>query len=406
MAKKNASAEQRARDLLSDEMQSSLESIGVILYVSMLEDAAKELDHGLLKYQVLERAMQRTEASGDEKHADLLRMQVMAEASPAGKDLEKLGLMAKRLAYFDAHGDSMDDREDMERMLMWQYKYTLLTLGDFPLVDRKQLLDAADDFDRRSASFDPTRHSQLSVRRRLFERLGMVDEALAVHEDLIVAERGSISDCEACIVGSHVTFFSQLRMPDRVRQALTPFLERDDLKCTSQPGYSMNFAARLMLQLGDDDLAVRCHLRGLELPTDSPGKLDTYAEQILFQIRTGNEDSAGKIVDRSMPLAALAQNPTDQMLFSLAVLVWLRRMKALGSKSLPFSLPASASLESTRGEYDIDALISWAQSTADGFIRDFNNRAGNNYYTQKIEFDLAVLDNIHPLAIGKKRKRK
>ena len=134
--------------------------------------------------ELAEEAVRLADAHNDLKQGFQTRRQLTEAAVFAGRPDVMLVAFSWRLAQCDR-----DPAQFKERELLWEYKWVVDNLPDFPQVTRGQIEAALADMERRYRRCGSTMHGYYQKRRAVLMDMGDLEGARAADADL--ARRGA-----------------------------------------------------------------------------------------------------------------------------------------------------------------------------------------------------------------------
>ncbi|HEX8068997.1 MAG TPA: hypothetical protein VF546_03535 [Pyrinomonadaceae bacterium] len=292
------------------------------------------------------------------------------------------------LAQYDRHPHASSLVDTYK--LLWRYKWIMANIAGFPQVTRAQLDEMLADMERRYRAAGYGLRPVWSARYRVAKVCGDRELAFEAYNTMRAMSRDLLSDCAACDLDEQVTFHI---WSGKHAQALS-LAERllsGGLRCATVPQRTYARVLWPLFRLGRYDDAAYYHLKGYRLITGSRDWVDEYADHMLFLALTDNLDRAVALFARHLRFALKAVNQKDKFLFLRAAWFLCARLAAKGRATLKLRLPRAFPAYERTGLYETARLAAWLEAETRAIAARFDERDGNDYYTQLVA-EVATFD--------------
>lgn len=378
-------------------MSNSVDAGGRMEIRRLLRTAAT-LPEGYAKIGLLEQAVRQADVLGDLDVQYSTRESFVRAATFGGRPDLALIAHAWRLGHSDAHPDKYDQFD-----LLWQYKWVIHSLVQFPQLTRGQIVAAIEDFDQRAAREGHSRYAAEWCRLKNAREMGDLKSAKEAYERIQNCRRDSLCDCRACVRTDEVRLLADLGDNGGAIREAEPILA-GRLRCAEVP--HMTLAALLMPYFLLDQLeeAAQCHRRGYRLVCNNPALLLETGEHLAFAAMTGNTARAMDLLGKHLATALETPRARDRFEFlrsSLLAIMCAAREKSKLKLRLPNNLPISR----PDGVYSAEDLQQWLRSMADDLAAQFDRRNENTYFRQRLDSCAAMVQMVKPYPLTRKKAK-
>ncbi|HEX8459444.1 MAG TPA: hypothetical protein VF656_19285 [Pyrinomonadaceae bacterium] len=356
---------------------------------------ALSMPDGDTKTALLEEAVRLADICGNFKLQCGARELLIHAATFGGAPEKALVAYSWMLAQYDRRPEDVD-----EWQTLWQYKWILDTIANFPQIGKAQILDMLDDMAARYQRAGYSLRPNYLMRARLYK---FWDDAEATRCFLKGRElpRDQMSDCAACELNDEVNFFIHAEFDEQALEAAEPIM-RGRMKCASIPRNTFAHLLLPLVRLGYLEEAVELHLRGYRLVAESPkGALSNAAEHITFLVLTENFERAVSIFERHLADASAIADALTKFDYYLAGWFLLERLPgASGRTTLKLRLPRTLSVHEESGTYRLETLAAWFLEQCEALAARFDARNESDYFTRQIKETAALKELIAPHPIS------
>jgi hypothetical protein len=356
---------------------------------------AYRLGDGDAKIALLEEAARIADICGDSKLAFDARELLVHAATFGGAPEKALVAFSWMLAQYDREGQG----EVVELTVLWQYKWILDSIANFPQIGKAQILEMLDDMAARYRRAGYSLRPNYLMRNRLYK---FWDEAEAARYFHLGHEtpRDDMSDCRTCELNDVVGFALREGDDARAVELASPIME-GRMRCSSIPKITFANLLLPLVRLGRMDEAVGLHLEGYRLVAlAAKGSLSSAAEHLEFLVVTENFDRAVRIFDKHLADASTLADAATKFDYYLASWFLLDRLGERGRATLKLPhVPRALPVYEESGTYTVARLAAWFLEQCETLAARFDARNESDYYTRSIR-KAAALKNLttpHPI---------
>lgn len=364
--------------------------------VDELRQQAAALDWGPAKVALLEEAVRLADLSGDVELGFDSRAELIKAATFSGSPEKAVVAFTWNLAQLDR---GAVDRPESESL--WNYKYIINKITEFPQISRDQILGALADFERRVERSGLGMRPVHKVRHSVAWEMGDFDEARAAYARWQRSPRGELSDCPACDLDAEVWHLAEARRDEEAVAHAAPILA-GRMRCTLVPQITLAMLLLPLVRLGRLPEAMRYHRRGYRMIARNPYFLEKAGQHIEFLALTHNLPRGVKLFEAHLPWAIGTYNLFHRFRFSLSAAFLFDRLQASGTTTLRLRLPASFAGYQASGSYQVGELSSWVASDAAELARRFDLRNGNDAFARQIEASRELAALVTPFPVKPK----
>ncbi|MFB4313462.1 hypothetical protein [Actinomadura sp. 21ATH] len=365
--------------------------------VQELMGRAYALPYGEARTVVTEEALRRAEELGDPRVTFDVRMELGSAYEFGGEPMKTFTTFSRCLAEYDADPGALG--EAAEHRLLWQYKWIVYSLTQFPEVPLDRTRAALDDMERRYKLGGHSLQAVYGRRARVAKHLGNGDAADRWFAMWHTTPRDELSDCAGCDPTGKV---SHLRWRGRDEEALAvaePVLQ-EQLNCAEQPQAILTGLLPVFLRTGRLEDARNAHLLGYRLMRARLNELAYIGEHVEFCARTGNEARGLEIVQRHLGWLDRAPSPYAEMRFAASAALLLRRVEEAGHGDVMIARPVAAGGPVESVEVAVGELRAELAERALAVAARFDARNGNEHQSGLVRelLDAEPLADRLPLA--------
>ncbi|WP_433329105.1 hypothetical protein [Spirillospora sp. CA-294931] len=290
-----------------------------------LMNRAGELPYGEARTVLVEDALRRAEATGDERLAFGVRMALTTAYQYGGEPARAFTTFSRCLAEHDRDPARFDE----EHRLLWHFKWIVNSLTLFPEIPLDRTYAVLDDMERRYRQGGHSLQAVYHYRHVVARHVGDDAEADAWFARWAGAERDELSDCEGCDPTGKVRHLASRGSDEEALAVAAPVLNAE-LDCSEQPQSILTALLPVYLRTGRAEEARDAHRRGYRLVRSSLADLSEISEHLRFCAVTGNEARGMEILQRHLGWLDRAPSPYAAMRFAAAGALLLRRLDELG----------------------------------------------------------------------------
>ncbi|TDD30687.1 hypothetical protein E1287_28845 [Actinomadura sp. KC06] len=296
---------------------------------------SQELPYGEAKTVLVEDALRRAEATGDDVLAFHVRVRLTDAYRYGGEPVKAFATFSRSLADHDRDPGRYDETHG----LLWQMKAIVSSLTLFPEIPLDKTYTVLDDMERRykagGHSLQAVYHYRNVVARHVGD--GSADEWYAKWR---AAERDELSDCEGCDPTGMARHLVEAGRHEEAFEIAAPVLNAT-LTCNEQPQSIQTAMLPVYLRTGRAEQAADAHRRAYRVHRARLADLSDVAEHLEFCAITGNEARGLEIVQRHLGWLDRAPSVHAEMEFCAAAALVLGRIAAAGHGEATVRRPAA-----------------------------------------------------------------
>jgi len=287
----------------------------------LLEDA-RDMPYGAAKTLLVEEAVRTADAAGDVELAFEARMELV-EAYQFGAEPGKSFVpFSWCVAAYDAEPDR---HAEHLHSLLWDFKWMVGNLTDFPEIPLMRTYAVLDDMERRWREGGHSLHAVHRYRELVAAHVGDVATELEQFRLWCAAPRDSLSNCIGCDPTGKIEHLTRHQRHGEAVDLAAPVLQ-GRMTCREQPRQILTALLRPYVHTGQYAEAADAHRRAYRSLRDDRGELEPIANHVEFCALTGNEVRALELVERHLSWIDDAPSPHAEMSFATAAALALRRM--------------------------------------------------------------------------------
>jgi tetratricopeptide (TPR) repeat protein len=350
--------------------------------VYALMTRAQELPYGEARTVLVEDALRRAEAAGDEVLAFRVRVRLTDAYQFGGEPAKAFATFGRTLAEHDRDPGRFDE----PLVLLWQMKAVVSSLTKFPEIPLDRTRAVLDDMERR---YRAGGHSLQAVYRRrhiVARHLGdpSADEWFAKWR---AAQRDQLSDCEGCDPTGMVAHLADAGRYEEAAEIAAPVLA-SELSCKEQPQGIQTAMLPVYLRTSRPEAAADAHRRAYRAHRRQVADLGDIADHLEFCALTGNDARGLEIVQRHLGWLDRAPHAHAEMMFAAAAAAVLGRVAASGRDGVTVRRPASGGRPA--GDVPVAELRAELEGRATDLAARFDARNGTSHQGDKVRALLAA----------------
>ncbi|MFG2017455.1 hypothetical protein [Actinomadura geliboluensis] len=343
---------------------------------------SQELPYGEARTVLVEDALRRAEAAGDDVLAFHVRVRLTDAYRYGGEPAKAFATFSRTLAEHDRDPGRFDDTHG----LLWQIKAIVSSLTLFPEIPLDRTYAVLDDMERRykagGHSLQAVYHYRNVVARHVGD--GTADEWYVKWR---AAERDELSDCEGCDPTGMARHLIEAGRHEEAFEVAAPVLSAQ-LNCNEQPQSIQTALMPVYLRLGRPEQAADAHRRAYRVHRARLADLSDIAEHLEFCAVTGNEARGLEILQRHLGWLDRAPSTHAAMEFSAAAALLLGRLAAAGHGAATVRRPAADGRPAA--DVPLDELRAELAGRATELAARFDARNGTSCQGDKVCGTLAA----------------
>ncbi len=347
--------------------------------LNALEEKVWETEDPASRLALLEEGIRLADSHNDIESGYEWRQMLINDAVFVGYPEKMLVAFSWCLAQVDKNPEEYDPTS-----ILWQYKWVVDRLPEFPQISLSQMEDALQDMAKRYEAYGASLRPVYKLRHKI---------AMAVH-DRPAAEKwfhewrkaaiDSLCDCRACEQNDlveHLVASGDLVAAKREAQPL--FTKK--MTCSEIPDLTYSRMLLPLAKLGKLDDADRYQKLGYKCGKDNRDFLSEMGDNILYLVLRGDMAKAKKILEKHLLWALETVALRPRFAFYLAAVVLLEKLAQAGKATHNFQFPRTFPLYQEIGTYDLAALIDWFHRELQDLAQRFDTRNGNDAFRRKVE---------------------
>jgi hypothetical protein len=347
--------------------------------IDELLDRATGMRPGPTQVALTEEAVNLADHHNDVEAGFQARLEHVSATLFAGLPDRMLVAFSWMLAQFDRDPHAFDAHR-----LLWQYKWVVNALPDFPQITRTQIEEMFTDMERRYRKFGASMQTIFFKKRGVAYKMGDAERAAEANRAMIGQPRDDLSDCLACEVDSQVEYhFIQRDYEQGVLKAAPILNGRYSCSEVPQVTYAQILIPLLRLDRGDE--AMGHHLVGYKMIARNPVEfIPQLAENMEFLTLSENLPRAVRLFEKHLILALESPCPEWRFRFFLAAKLLCERLAESGRDSVKLRMPDAFPIRTESGKYQTSELADWFAGDLTALAQRFDARNGNDHFARRI----------------------
>lgn len=341
-----------------------------------LMSEAWELPEGPAQVAALEEAVRLADATQDDDLSYHARDALIRAAVFGGCSERAITALSWCLAMSDKDPDAFPVYD-----LMWQYKWIVPSLPEFPAVSRQQIMRMLEDFASRTRQLGWGTRTIEYLRWKVAFDMGDLDVAAESYVTWKKLPRDENSDCHACEADAIVEYLIIIGNDDEALKAAQPIFS-GRLSCAEVPEVTHGIVITPLLRLGRVDEAGEHFQSGYRKVSRNPEYLETVARYVIYLIRANRMNDAARLFRKHLPWSLASREGLAKFRFDTAAALFLERL-AESRKQFKVQLPESFPGYQESGQYVTAELAATLRSRANQLTQQFDQRNGNDYYSRE-----------------------
>ncbi|MET8528139.1 hypothetical protein [Micromonospora sp. NPDC005172] len=344
---------------------------------------AYALPRGPVRFAALDAVFRHADAAGDVPFAFSARMNAISDFRHGGDPTRAFLAFSWCLATADRQPEVVHAHHT--RTLLWDFKWIVWALPQFPDIPLERTMAVLDDMQRRYQLAGHSLHAVHQHRWLVAHHVGDMAAAQEAYDRMVTAKRDSMSDCQACVPSGQVRHLTSLGRYDEAITIGEPFKRGG---CTEQPQWMLSELLTPYLRTGRFDEAVEAHRDGYRRIRADRHHLDNLAQHVLFCGLTGNEARGLELVERHLSWLERPSSPYAAMEFAASAALVLGRLRATGHADLTLSRRSDDGTR--RWEATVAEVHDEVAAQARTIAARFDVRNGNRHQSERIEARMAA----------------
>ncbi|WP_020519689.1 tetratricopeptide repeat protein [Catelliglobosispora koreensis] len=339
---------------------------------------AQAMPDGPAKFQALDMAIRHADASGDAKLAFEFRHESIETFTFGGDDRRAFLAFSQSLAAYDRDPTVADDYS--EHTILWQFKWVVNALPDFPDIPLDRTYAVLDDMQRRYLLGGHSLHAVHQARWQIAMHVGDFDAAARSYHDMVTSKMDSLANCSVCVPSAQTRYLSEIGKFEEAVKVGGP-VKRG--WCRRQPRWVQAYLMLPYLNTGQHAEAAEAHRNSYRQMRTDHTDLGGIGLHLTFLGRSGNETRGLEVVEKHLPWLEVSPSPADSLQFAAPAALVLNRLSANGFGDT--TLLGRASATGRRQETTVDALRGELAAFARDLAAKFDARNGTSHQSELAE---------------------
>jgi hypothetical protein len=341
---------------------------------------ANSMRHGPTQVAMIEEAVNLAEQHNDVAVGFDARLEYVSATLFAGLPDRMVVAFAWMFVQFDR-----DLAAYNAHRLLWQYKWVVNALPDFPQITRAQIEEMFADMERRYRAHGASMQALWFKKRAVAYKMGDWAAAAAAHRAMAGLYRDDLSDCHACEVDARVEYHFMEREYEQGVAAAGPIL-RGRLSCSEVPQVTYAQLLIPLLRLSGTDEATQHHLVGYQMIARNPVEfIPQLGEHVEFLALSDNLPRAVRLLEKHLILALETPCPAWRFRFFLAAKLLWEQLAETGRDIVKMKLPDAFPARTESGQYRPTDLAAWFTADLAEWVSRFDARNGNDFFRRRID---------------------
>ncbi|MGW0607545.1 hypothetical protein [Streptomyces sp. NPDC002640] len=272
-----------------------------------------------------------------------------------------------------------------ERSLLWNMKWMIYNVHQFPEIPLERAHDLLEDMERRYRLGGHSLHAVLQHRGLIAESVGELEAAQAHYERMARTPRDHLSDCSGCVPSSQTRTLVAL---GRDEEAIAVGEPARTSWCTDQPQWINSELLLPYLRTGQPHKALEAHRTAYRLLREKPYHLAELGLHLMFCLHTGNPERGFDLVERHLHWLDRPRTPLAEADFAAAAVAVLRTLEERGEGDRPVR-PRTAA-ERGGGPVTVASLAAGLRERVLRLADRFDARNGNGYQGERLRERMAA----------------
>ncbi|NYV73989.1 hypothetical protein, partial [Streptomyces sp. UH6] len=293
--------------------------------VRQLYAEANRMPAGPAKFAALEQVVRHADALGLVEFAFQVRMDATSVFHNNGAAQKAMVAFSWCLAAYDREPERFGAYA--ERGLLWNLKWMIYNVHQFPEIPLRRAWDLLEDMERRYRRGGHSLHAVLQHRGLIAESVGELERAQEYYEQMARTPRDRLSDCAGCVPSSQTRTLVAL---GRDAEAIEVGEPARTSWCSDQPQWINSELLLPYLRTGQPHKALEAHRTAYRRIREKPYHLAELALHLMFCVHTGNPERGLDLVERHLHWLDSPRTPLADADFCAAAVAVLRTLDERG----------------------------------------------------------------------------
>lgn len=336
--------------------------------IEQLLEESSSLAHGPEEVEILDRAIRLADSHQHLQYGFEVRKRMMSAATFGGAPEKALVAFTWCVGQCDRNPEEFDVSE-----LLWEYKWVVSGLKQFPQIPREQIESSFEDMTKRYQECGLSLRPIHKLRSMFGIHRGDLEEARRWQRLWRNTDTGYGNDCAACELHDQVEFLLFVGKDERAVEMAQPILN-NRMRCAEIPHLTYAHLLVPFMKLGQVEEAYSAHRRGYRMIADNPEFLSVISDHLIFLTLTGNHPQAMSMLAEHLQWALETSSPLRRYCFDKGALFTMQQVAAKGDEAVALDLPRSFPLYCAEGTYTPSELRDWFDQDVRGLAARFDRR--------------------------------
>jgi len=367
----------------------------------LLRDA-KQLEYGPTRTALCEEAVRLADTYGYLDKSFEARMELVNSSSLGGQPDLMLATFSWCLSTADKNPSRFGGFNEQYHIL-WQYKWVLGSLPEFPHIPKSQIFEVLGDMRERYQKFGSTMHGYYTAERSVYEDLGDKKNLVATQKKFNRTPRDFLSDCAACVQDSLISYHQYFSRYEQAVAAAPPILA-GRLQCATVPQRTYSKLLNPLFRLGRIEEAMRYHRTQFRAIDGRPGFVGYVEDHVEFLALTNNLARAVRIAERHLPMILAYPAPSMQRLWFRTLTLLFALLTDSNQKSIKFRFPEKHAMKTPDDRTTPEKLAEYFEREARAIAAAYDTRNGTDMHTQALNRVPKLMKLVHPYPVSPHRR--
>jgi hypothetical protein len=355
---------------------------------------AQAMPDGPAKFQALDTAIRHAAAAGQEKLAFEFRHVAIESFVFGGDDRRAFLAFSQNLAAYDRSLDVLGGGS--EHRMLWQYKWIVNSLPQFPEVPLQRTYSVLDDMQRRYLRGGHSLHAVHEARWKIAMHVGDLAQAEKSYHDMVTSKRDSLSDCRTCVPSAQAWYLNRL---GKYEEAITAAEPAKRGGCRQQPQWIQSYLMLSYLHTGRLSDAAEMHRNSYRRMRFDHTYIGGIGSHLTFLALSGNEARGLELVEKHLPWLELSPSPSEALDFAAPAVLVLDRLADNGFGGLAVR-GRLAEPGRPRPQVTVHELRAELSAYVEALAAGFDARNGTSYQSELARERMTAAPVVRRLALS------
>ncbi|GAA1373765.1 hypothetical protein [Catellatospora chokoriensis] len=337
--------------------------------------AARAMPEGPAQHLALDGAIRAADAAGEAKLTFEFRHESIEKFVFGGDDRRAFLAFSLSLAAYDR--DPEIGGSHTEHSILWQFKWIVNALPEFPDVPLDRTYAVLDDMRARYLRGGHSLHAVHQARWQIALHTGDLDQAAASYHDMVTAKRDSLANCAVCVPSAQAWYLMTLDRHADAIEVAKPFA---DSWCRTQPERIRTNLMLAHLHTGGHRKAAELHRAAYRVMRTDRLHLPALGTHLTFLARSGNQARGLELLERHLPWLDGTPSPHDVLAFAAPAVLVLTRLADDGHGGSP--VQGRTNPDGRRAVTTVDALRTELTALVEDLSARFDARNGTTFQSE------------------------